>query len=475
MSGMLPRGWTVTNLDNVVIYGKGKKPKVLATEANKGMVPYINIKAFKKGIIDEFADVSSSKLIDEDDILVVWDGARFGLTGMGMKGAAGSTLMVLKPIITLPKYIFNFINKNYNLINSKPKGTGTPHVNPAIFWKLLCPLPPLNEQKRIVAKLDKIIPRIETVKERLDNIPTIIKRFRQSILTAAVTGKLTKKWREKHPEVENTQVIGNKIQASLRHAEFVEIWNSFDIPSRWKCFYLHQISELRLGKMLDASKNSGNKVNYLRNKNVRWFSFELDDLKQLRISNNELRKLLVQNGDVFVCEGGEPGRAAVWNGGNEPVVFQKALHRVRFTIPMIADWLVFNLKNDADSQKLTELFTGTTIKLFTGRSLKTYPISIPPLEEQQEIVRQVNKLFTIADKLEAHYQQAKVKANKLSQSILAKAFWGELVPQDPNDEPAEKLLERIQREKAKLEADTKKPRRKTAKTRRKQIQKSVSI
>ena len=92
MSEALPRNWVATNLSNAVIYGKGKKPRKLAPKALNGMVPYINIKAFEKCIVDEYADIASSKLIDNNDILVVWDGARFGLTGMGMKGAAGSAI-----------------------------------------------------------------------------------------------------------------------------------------------------------------------------------------------------------------------------------------------------------------------------------------------------------------------------------------------------------------------------------------------
>ena len=117
MSEMLPANWIEANLSSAVIYGKGKKPKKLYSNPEKDTVPYINIKAFEQGIINEYADIKSSKLIDCEDILVVWDGARFGLTGMGMKGAAGSTLMVLKPVLCYPKYIYSFIN----FVNSKAK------------------------------------------------------------------------------------------------------------------------------------------------------------------------------------------------------------------------------------------------------------------------------------------------------------------------------------------------------------------
>jgi type I restriction enzyme, S subunit len=92
--------------------------------------------------------------------------------------------------------------------------------------------------------------------------------------------------------------------------------------------------------------------------------------------------------------------------------------------------------------------------------IQTFAVPLPPLEEQKEIVRQVDNLFTLADKLEAHYQNAKSRIDKLSQSVLAKAFRGELVPQNPNDEPAEKLLERIMAEKAKMESALKRGKKK---------------
>jgi len=331
--------------------------------------------------------------------------------------------------------------------------------------KIPVKLPPLNEQKRIVAKLDAIMPRIEAVKERLEKIPSILKRFRQSVLTAAVTGKLTEKWREEHPEVESADgLLNEKMRMDKQH--YASYWNDFDIPQKWICALLKNIADLRLGKMLDSSKNKGVSMLYLRNINVRWFGFDLESLKEIRITQAEKEALSIQPGDVFVCEGGEPGRSAVWKASESNITFQKALHRVRMKIAFLPDLLVYNLKVDADKQKLDELFTGSTIKHFTGRSLAAYPVAIPPLDEQKEIVRQVDKLFTLADKVEEHYQKARARVDALAQSVLAKAFRGELVPQNPDDEPAEKLLQRIQEEKAKMEAELKTASRSARETRK---------
>lgn len=98
------------------------------------------------------------------------------------------------------------------------------------------------------------------------------------------------------------------------------------------------------------------------------------------------------------------------------------------------------------------LFTGTTIKHLTGKALKRYPMPIPPIDEQKEIVRRVESLFALADSVEKQYQDAKARTDRLTQALLAKAFRGELVPQDPNDEPAEQLLARIQQQRAQSHA-----------------------
>ncbi len=195
--------------------------------------------------------------------------------------------------------------------------------------------------------------------------------------------------------------------------------------------------------MLDKAKNVGNPTRYLRNLNVRWFSIELTDLALMRVTPEERDELSICDGDLLVCEGGEPGRCAVWNSGKTDIAFQKAIHRVRPNRNLLPYWLAFNIKNDAISGRLEDYFTGTTIKHLTGKSLAKYQFKLPTLSEQIEIVRRVEALFKIADQIEDRYKKARAFVDKLTQSILAKAFRGELVPQDPTDEPAPELLMKI--------------------------------
>jgi len=491
MSGMLPKGWMEVSIGEIAFVSLGKTPSKKDYLSN-GSLKVIKFRDVNNGVVDFFNDKTGFVRVDEAVVtsmteLKMWDvlttSAAHSGENIGKKTAivtelpekfervffTGELLNVRIPnhflgfeIVSKMIYYFLSSEAGYKGIQKAVAGV---HLTQGRAKGILFPLPPLNEQKRIVAKVDAIMPRIDSAKERLEKIPAILKRFRQSVLTAAVTGKLTEKWREEHPETESAEVLLDE-KLRMRKQYYASYWKDFEIPQRWICALLKNIADLRLGKMLDGSKNKGISMRYLRNINVRWFGFDLESLKEIRITQAEKESLSIKTGDVFVCEGGEPGRSAVWKAKENNMTFQKALHRVRMKISFLPDLLVYNLKVDADTKKLDELFTGSTIKHFTGRSLAVYPVAIPPLEEQKEIVRQVDKLFALADKVEEHYQKAWARVDALSQSVLAKAFRGELVPQDPDDEPAEKLLQRIREEKEKMENELKNASRSARGTRR---------
>ncbi|MDP2177344.1 restriction endonuclease subunit S [Methylicorpusculum sp.] len=276
------------------------------------------------------------------------------------------------------------------------------------------PLPPLNEQKRIADKLDAVLARADICRDRLDRIPAILKRFRQSVLASAIGGYLTEDWRSK-----------------------------YHLNEKWERVRLNQVGESRLGKMLDKNKNVGEETPYIRNINVRWFAIDLNDILSIRVTQDEKKKLALIPGDVLICEGGEPGRCSIWKESNSNFVYQKALHRVRLGDKCIPEWFCYALKHAADSEQLAAFFTGTTIKHLTGVALTNWEFLLPSVDEQTEIVRRVESLFAYADRMEARYNNARAQVEKLTSALLAKAFRGELVPQDPKDEPASELLARI--------------------------------
>jgi type I restriction enzyme S subunit len=196
--------------------------------------------------------------------------------------------------------------------------------------------------------------------------------------------------------------------------------------------------------MLDKKKHLiGTPLPYLRNVNVRWWKFDTDDLFEMRFEDDERDRYGLIAGDVLVCEGGEPGRAAVWDERLPNMKFQKALHRLRCYRGVVPQYIVACLEHMAKSGWLERLFTGSTIKHFTGESLAQMLIPLPPFSEQEAIVETVEDQLSVIDHLEADLDAKLKSAQALRQAILRHAFTGKLVPQDPNDEPASELLKRI--------------------------------
>jgi type I restriction enzyme, S subunit len=175
--------------------------------------------------------------------------------------------------------------------------------------------------------------------------------------------------------------------------------------------------------MLDRAKHqTGRKLPYLRNINVRWGSVDVGDLLEMYFEDDQIERFSLRAGDVLVCEGGEPGRAAVWHGQVPEMKYQKAIHRVRFNIPFEPKLLVYQLELLAKSGGLERRFTGSTIKHFTREAFVRLPVPVPPLAEQRRIVAEIEKQFTRLDAGMAALSAGLIRAARLRLSILQTAF-----------------------------------------------------
>ncbi|EOX3391159.1 restriction endonuclease subunit S [Vibrio cholerae] len=157
--------------------------------------------------------------------------------------------------------------------------------------------------------------------------------------------------------------------------------------SEWKDAKLGDYIDSCLGKMLDKNKNTGEFHPYLGNSNVRWGAFELDELSEMKFESHEHERYGIKKGDLIVCEGGEPGRCAIWNEDVPDMKIQKALHRVRTLAGLDGDYLYYWFLFSARAGHIDPYFTGTTIKHLTGKALKELPIKIPPMRYQQEAAK----------------------------------------------------------------------------------------
>ncbi|RAI59121.1 restriction endonuclease subunit S [Roseicella frigidaeris] len=198
---------------------------------------------------------------------------------------------------------------------------------------------------------------------------------------------------------------------------------SENLPTSWAVLPLARVADLQLGKMLDKAKNiEGQTHQYLRNVNVRWGCFDLSDLAVMRFTPNEAAKFSIADGDVLVCEGGEPGRAAVWRGGPTPLKFQKALHRVRPSSALLADWIAHYLTHIAQTSEIAQHFTGTTIKHLPAQALGGIEVPIPPPAEQRRIVARIEALFARTRQARADLLRIAPLAKHYQQRVLDSAF-----------------------------------------------------
>ena len=227
----------------------------------------------------------------------------------------------------------------------------------------------------------------------------------------------------------------------------------FDIPDSWEWVTLQTIATSSLGKTLDKAKNKGNLKPYLCSINVYWDGIDLTTVKEARLEENELPKYLLRPGDLLICEGGDVGRSAVWESTQE-MYYQNALHRVRFYGGINPHYFQLLLECYKGNQILDAYSKGMTIKHLVQTALNTIVFPLPPLSEQNRIVNAVKRLLPYLHS----YDKAEQKLTALNtgfpealkKSILQEAVQGKLVPQDPSDEPAEALLERIRVEKQRL-------------------------
>jgi type I restriction enzyme S subunit len=158
-----------------------------------------------------------------------------------------------------------------------------------------------------------------------------------------------------------------------------------EVPEGWAIVSLHQIAELSLGKMLDKEKNKGELRPYLANINVRWGGFDLQNLRQMRFEEQEHDRYGLKAGDIVMCEGGEPGRCALWLNGESGIMIQKALHRIRPLEGVDSRYLYFALAQTGASGGFAKHLTGGGIKHLPGEKLRKVEVAAPPLDEQRRI------------------------------------------------------------------------------------------
>lgn len=434
MSTMLPKEWINTNLGSILlsIIGGGT-PSKSKPEYFLGNIPWMSVKDMNKHILKDTVDHITPDAVKNSSTNIIPAGTPIIATRMSLgkivTAPFDSAINQDLKALLLPKgvernFFLHWYRSQSQLIESLGTGTTVKGIRLEVLNGLSINLPPLSEQKIIANKLDDLLARVESIKTRLENIPEILKKFRQSVLSAAVSGKLTEVNASDYKEISSVaKVIGGLTKNGKRN----------------------QISQ---------------QFPYLRVANVYENELRLDDMSVIGVQDKELDRVLLHEGDILIVEGNgsldQIGRAAIWNGEIENCVHQNHLIKVRVNNDINSKFLLYYFMSPQGKEEIVSKATsGAGLYTLSISKISSIKVPIYTAPEQVSIVNTTDKLFSYVGSIEKILDNTLSKINNLTQSILAKAFRGELTAQwrEENFElisglnSAEALLEKITAEK----------------------------
>ena len=298
-------------------------------------------------------------------------------------------------------------------IEANASGTTRKRISRGNLAKLSLPVPPRSEQKRIADKLDSVLARVDACRDGLDRIPILLKRFRQSVLAAATTGRLTEGWREeKHLEWKP----GHHCVADLGDVVTGNTPSKREAVAYGGTIPFYKPSDLDVGYRVESASEYLTEV------------------------GAGMARLLPERTVLVTCIGATIGKTGL---SRRSGATNQQINAVVCNENVIPEWLFFWFTGPYGQAAITRNASATTLPILNKSKFGSLRLEVPAIAEQHEIVRRVETLFAFADRLEARCAAARKQAGQLTPALLAKAFRGELVPQDPADEPAAELLKRL--------------------------------
>lgn len=477
---MIPITWETVSMPDVAHLNMGQSPSsVDVNEVGEGLVFFQGKAEFGKLHPTARKFCTAPKKIAEKNDILLSVRAPVGPTNLADQTTAiGRGLAAIKPFNGLDyKYLFYYFQAIEPWMSEQGTGSTFKAISGQFLKELPVAIAPLAEQKQIASKLDELLAQVDTLKTRLDAIPAILKRFRQSVLAAAVSGRLTEEWREViDSEPLNITLLLEEVATKRRElgirtpkntqSQFDS--NSYSIPESWFWARLGSIAV----KITDGAHNTpklhSSGFPYLMAKDLTGGALDFSERRFISESDHRelYNKCKPEIGDLLVVNIG----AGTGNNVLVDVDFEFSfkniaiIKRPDFVEPKYLKWF-FDARKGAIFDKQTRGGAQPFLSLTVLNSLE---FALPPLKEQAEIVRCVERLFTYADQIEQRVKDAQSCVNILTQSILAKAFRGELTAewreQNPDlisgENSAEALLNRIkaQRQTAPLKTRTRKKR-----------------
>ncbi|MEP9400027.1 restriction endonuclease subunit S [Mesorhizobium sp. KR2-14] len=469
MTGM-PSGWSVARLGDVandIAYGfttastmSGVLPKLLRiTDIQDGAVNWDNV--------PRCTDLPDDRvLLSAGDIVIARTGATTGksylIDTVPEKAVFASYLIRVRLGGQFePRYAWAFMQSSdyWSQIQTVSKGTAQPGANATILSELSLPVAPLSEQRRIVAKIDSLASKSRRARDHLDHIPRLVEKYKQAVLAAAFRGDLTREWRahnvpdrvsrESLEELRKTAWVTLSTRSRYSAADEIDWRPNIDLPTGWMWASVDQLSCLIQYGTSAKTNEDGNGVAVLRMGNLQGGELELTSLKYLPRDHHEFPELLLHSGDILFNRTNSAelvGKSAVYEG--EPAQASFASYLIRIRACGLMPRLLCAYINSAVGREWVASVVNQQVGQanVNGTKLRRLGVPVMPPAEQQEVAHRIRTAFAWIDRLASEATSARRLIDRLDQTVLAKAFRGELVPQDPADEPASVLLERIRAE-----------------------------
>jgi len=400
----LPKGWVWTTIEDVCSkIGSGSTPK--GSNYSKEGIPFFRSQnVYNSGIVmsdikyisDEIHQMMIGTEVVANDLLLNITGGSLGrcavIPSNFEKGNVSQHVCILRPIVIKPEFLHCFILSSFFAKSMKITGSGREGLPKYNLEKMLLPLPPEQEQERIVAETKRLQSFVDELETSCENMTKLVAQVKSKVLDLAIHGKLVPQDPNDEPASELLKRINPKAEIITDNGHYQKL------PVGWCEVWLGEIFNHNTGKALNTSNTEGIMRKYLTTSNVYWNTFDFTTVKQMYFKNNELDKCSITKGDLLVCEGGDIGRAAIWNYDYN-ICIQNHLHRLR---PKINGLCVFFYYYVFNYLKVNNMIGGKGIGLLglSSNALHKLHVPFPPLAEQTRIAAKIEELFHQLDMIE---------------------------------------------------------------------------
>lgn len=383
----------LVELGLILHFEKGKKPISQSDSPADGFLPYVDIEAFETGKIKQYTDGTKCTPCDDGDILIVCDGSRSGLVGRAVKGYVGSTLAKISADCLSDQYLFHFVQGKYALLNTKKKGTGTPHLNQELLKQQKLIVPSYSEQERIVARIEELFSQLDAGLETLKKTKAQLAVYRQAVLKEAFDSI-----EDQYYQTLNTAILGSP-QNGLYKPKSDYSDNGTPI--------------LRIDGFYDG--------------------FIVKDYyyKRVNLSVDEITRYSLEIGDLIVNRVNSMpylGKCALVRFLGETTVFESNMMRIKLDNEKVnGDFLTYYLSSSTGRKELTKSAKQAVNQASINQTdVGNAIVPMPPVEIQKRLLTYIESRLSVCDSIEQTVDAALQQAEAMRQSILKQAFKGKL-------------------------------------------------